>query len=157
VSEAIETLRSKERAGRQAGSSEAETLGLAVSLHLAGKREEALELLQKAVTNNQASAEIWRALGHIEFELDRFEAAAKSYRALTRLKPRYAQGWFDLAVCLERAEIWDQASEAFEKARDLDATNLDAQLGLALCLMRREDPKKALICFERVLELSPDH
>ena len=117
------------------------TLARAVALHLAGKREEALEQLQRAAAGGQASAEIYRAMGHIEFELGRFEASAKSYRALLRIKPQFAMGWLNLAVCLERSSAWDQAAEAFHKASTLDASNLEARLGLALCYLRLDDPR----------------
>ena len=133
------------------------TLARAVALHLSGKREEALEQLQRAAAAGQASAEIFRAMGHIEFELGRFEASAKSYRALLRLKPQFAAGWLNLAMCLERGGAWDQAAEAFHKASTLDASSLEAHLGLALCYLRLEDPKSALRGFERCLELNPDH
>jgi tetratricopeptide (TPR) repeat protein len=133
------------------------TLARAVALHLSGKREEALEQLQRAAAGGQASAEIYRAMGHIEFELGRFEASAKSYRALLRLKPQFAMGWLNLAVCLERSSAWDQAAEAFHKASTLDAANLEAHMGLALCYLRLEDPQSALRGFEHCLELAPDH
>ena len=35
--------------------------------------------------------------------LARFDEAAKSYRTLVQIKPQYAMGWFNLAVCLERS------------------------------------------------------
>ena len=114
-----------------------------MALHLSGKREEALEQFQRAAAGGQASAEIYRAMGHIEFELGRFEASAKSYRALLRLKPQFAMGWMNLAVCLERAGSWDQAAEAFHNTSTLDAGNLEAHLGLALCYLRLDDPKSA--------------
>ena len=41
------------------------TLARAVALHLSGKREEALEQLQRAAAGGQASPEIFRAMGHI--------------------------------------------------------------------------------------------
>ena len=76
MSQTVQTLRLTHQADNgQPANGEAGTLSRAVSLHLAGKREEALELLQRAA-GAQASAEVWRAMGHIEFELGRFEAAA---------------------------------------------------------------------------------
>ena len=78
-------------------------LARAVTLHLAGKREEALKQLQRAVDADEASPEIYRAMGHIQFELNAFREAAQGYRSLTQLKPQYAKGWFNLAVCLERS------------------------------------------------------
>jgi len=89
-------------------------LARAVALHLAGKREEAVKQLQAASSSGKAPAEVYRAMGHIQFELEDFQQAEKSYRALVRLKPQYAMGWFNLAVSLERLGNWDQALEAFQ-------------------------------------------
>lgn len=41
----------------------------AVSLHLDGKPEEALKELQRAIAKGEKSAEIFSAMGHIQFEL----------------------------------------------------------------------------------------
>ena len=119
-------------------------LARAVALHLAGKRDEALKQLQRAVAANEASAEIYRAMGHIQFEIGNFDEAAKSYRILTQVKPQYAMGWFNLAVCLERLSAWEDAAQAFHRASTLDPGNLDAHLGLGVCHLRQEDPKSAL-------------
>ena len=132
-------------------------LARAVALHLAGKREEAVKQLQSASASGKAPAEVYRAMGHIQFELEDFQQAEKSYRALVRLKPQYAMGWFNLAVCLERLGNWDQALEAFHKACSLEPSHLDAHLGLAIAHLRLEDPKSALFSFERCLELHAGH
>src|SRR5690349_21399456 len=87
-------------------------LARAVSLHLAGKADEALKQLQRAAATD-ASPEIYRAMGHIQFELGDYQESGNSYRALLKLKPNYAMGWFNLAVCHERLGNWDDASEAF--------------------------------------------
>ena len=57
-------------------------LARAVALHLAGNREEALKQLQRAVSTNQASAEIYRAMAHIQFEMGDFRESGKSYKLL---------------------------------------------------------------------------
>ena len=55
-------------------------LARAVSLHLAGKRDEALQQLQRAIQSGEASPEIHRAMGHILFEQGKHEEAAAAYR-----------------------------------------------------------------------------
>src|SRR5690242_14832573 len=132
-------------------------LARAVTLHLAGKREEALKQLQGAVTGGQASAEVYRAMGHIQFELGDFAQAESSYRALLKMKPQYAMGWFNLAVCLERTGNWEQALEAFQKTTSLDPKNADAHLGMGIAHLRVEDPKSALFSFDKCLEIAPDY
>src|ERR1017187_9611530 len=96
-------------------------------------------------------------MGHIQFELGDFEEAAKSYRILAQVKPQYAMGWFNLAVCLERAGGWGDAAQAFHRASTLDAGYVDAHLGLGVCHLRQEDPKSALFSFNRCLELNAAH
>jgi len=86
----VQTLRANDiDTGDKAGGSQTH-LARAVTLHLAGKREEALKQLQRAIAANEASAEIYRAMGHIQFELGNFDEAAKSYRILAQVKPQYA-------------------------------------------------------------------
>ena len=111
-------------------------LARAVALHLAGQRDEALKHLQRAIAEGYATPEIHRAMGHIQFELGNFDQAARSYRSLVQMKPQYAMGWFNLAVCLERLSSWDDAAEAFHKACTLDPKHIDAHLGLAICHLR---------------------
>src|SRR5437667_9335787 len=103
----VQMLRTPEGDGADKGAGPQGHLARAVTLHLAGKREEALRQLQRAIAANEASAEIYRAMGHIHFELGNFDEAAKSYRTLVQIKPQYAMGWFNLAVCLERSNSWE--------------------------------------------------
>src|SRR5450755_4841862 len=91
----IQTLRAHEIDGGEKGAGSQSHLARAVTLHLAGKREEALKQLQRAIAANEVSAEIYRAMGHIQFELNSFEDAAKSYRILVQVKPQYAMGCFN--------------------------------------------------------------
>ena len=139
----IQSLRTSEVEGADRGAGSPSHLARAVTLHLAGKREEALKHLQRAIAANEASAEIYRAMGHIQFELGNFEESSKSYRILVQVKPQYAMGWFNLAVCLERSGAWDEAAQAFHKACTLEADHVEAHLGLGVCHLRQEDPKSS--------------
>src|SRR5262249_20312035 len=152
-----QSLRTVEFDANDKGGGPQSHLARAVTLHLAGKREDALRQLQRAIAANEASAEIYRAMGHIHFELGSFEEAAKSYRTLVQIKPQYSMGWFNLAVCLERSSSWDDAAQAFHKSCTLEANHVDSHLGLGVCHLRQEDPKSALFSFERCLELDPAH
>src|SRR5262245_31488300 len=62
-------------------------LARAVSLHLAGKHQDAVHQLTQAVVSNQGSPEVYRALAHIYFEMENYKEAAKSYSTLVQLKP----------------------------------------------------------------------
>ena len=142
-------------ANGQSGSSSA--LAKAVSLHLEGKRKEALQELKGAIAGGNESAEVYSAIGHIQFELEQYEDAAKSYTRLLSMKPEHQAGNFNLAVCLEKLGRYDEASERFNKALELDPNKTEARLGLAICLLHQEKSEAALDNFEKCLSVSPEN
>src|SRR3954447_9997063 len=86
-------------------------LAKAVSLHLEGKRQEALQELNGAVSHAGETAELCSAIGHIHFELEQYDEAAKNYTRLLSLDPKHLTGQFNLAVCLEKLGRWEEAAE----------------------------------------------
>ncbi len=52
------------------------------SLHLEGKRKEALRELNTAIENGEETAEVFAAKGHIQFELEQYDDAVKTYEKL---------------------------------------------------------------------------
>ena len=97
------------------------TLAKAVSLHLAGKREEALKELQRAVAAGESSAEIYVAMGHIQFELGQFEQAAEqlphAWCSRSRSTPWAGSTW---RCAWSGWASWQEAAEKFQKACTLD-------------------------------------
>src|SRR3954454_10869595 len=82
--------------GANGQSGSASALAKAVSLHLEGKRKEALQELKGAISSGGDSAEVYSAIGHIQFELEQYEDAAKSYTRLLSLEPKHTAGNFNL-------------------------------------------------------------
>src|SRR5579871_3280744 len=96
------------------------TLARAVSLHLEGRTQEALEQLRGMADSGEATVELFLAKAQMEFELDQFEEAAQSYARVLGLNPRHGQANFNIAVCLERLGRWEGAGEYFEQALEAE-------------------------------------
>ena len=60
----------------------------AVALHLEGKRKEALKEIHDALDAGQHDPELYSARGHLHFELEQFEEAARSYQKLLDLNSK---------------------------------------------------------------------
>ncbi len=73
-------------------------LARAVALHLDGKGREALAELDRALESGDSPREIYAARGHIQFELELYDDAVKSYEALTTIDPNAQSAVFNLAV-----------------------------------------------------------
>ena len=119
-------------------------LARAVSLHLEGKHKEALQELNTALENGEESTEIYSAKGHLQFELEQYDDAIKTYEKLLTLAPRHTTANFNLGICYEKLGRWNEATEAFQKALDADPNRNEAQLGLGICLLHQEKPEPAV-------------
>ena len=89
----------------------------AVSLHLEGKRKEALRELNTAIENGEQGVDIYAAKGHIQFELEQYDDAVKTYTKLLEAVPQHPTANFNLGICFEKLGRWQEASDAFQKAR----------------------------------------
>src|SRR5580658_10607755 len=142
---------------RAGGKAVSPALARSVSLHLEGKRKEALRELNTAIEGGEESAEIFAAKGHIQFELEQYDDAIKTYEKLLNLAPRHATANFNLGICYEKLGRWQEATDAFTKALEVDPQREEAQLGLGICLLHQEKPEPAIGYFEKVLARQPGH
>src|SRR5882724_6422176 len=132
------------------------SLGKAVALHLEGKTEAALKALSSAIDGGENLAELHAAMGHIQFELQRFDDAAKSYLKAAQTDPKDKTASYNRGVCLERLERWPDAADAFQKAIEIDPKRVEARLGLGVCFLHTGASEKALDAFEQCLKAKAD-
>src|SRR5204863_9149201 len=123
------------------------SLGKAVGLHLQGKTEAALKELSSAIEAGENLAELHGAMGHIQFELRRFDDAAKSYLKAAQTDAKHKTASYNRGVCLERLERWPDAADAFQRAMERDPKRLEARLGLGICFLHTGAFEKALEAF----------
>ena len=102
-------------------SSLAESMITAASFEIAGKKEEALAELCQARDAGHHSAKLCGAIGHLQFELRSFAAAAGTYEEALRIDRDDATTHYNLGVCFECLNAWPDAAAAFQKAIELDS------------------------------------
>src|SRR6185295_18172226 len=74
------------------------TLSKAVGLHLEGKLEPAARLLVKALEDGESDIGLFSALGHIQYEMRDYAAAAATYQRLSAADPKHRTAHFNLGV-----------------------------------------------------------
>src|SRR5512140_2158824 len=82
------------------------TLSKAVSLHLEGKLEGAGRLLSKAIEDGERDIGLYAALGHIQYEMHDYEAAAQTYATISDIDPKHRTASFNLGVCHGNLRQW---------------------------------------------------
>src|SRR5487761_2116358 len=128
-------------------------LAKSVSLHLEGKRKEALRELNTAIENGEDTPEVLAAKGHIQFELEQFDDAIKTYERLLAAAPKHPTANFNLGICYEKLGRWQDATDAFTRSLEVDPSREEAQLGLGICLLHQEKPEPAIACFDKAVSL----
>ncbi len=117
---------------------------------------EALREINTAIENGEESVEVLAAKGHIQFELEQFDDAVKTYERLIAMAPQHPTASFNLGICYEKAGRWQEATDSFNKALTSDPQRTEAQLGSGICLLHQEKPEPAIACFDKVLARQPE-
>ena len=128
----------------------------AVELHLAGKTDEALRELKRAIDIGKSLPEIYPVYGQICFELKKYDDAAAMFGNLSVGTPAQDR-FYNQGVCLEKCGRYKEAAEAFRTAMDIDPDRKEARLGLGICLLRLGDAEKALEELSAYLPLRPNN
>src|SRR5262249_22962988 len=100
-----------------------QALAKAVTAHLFGNAEQALEQLESG--DEPDRAERMAAGAHLWFEMGRQEQAAQEYEKLCELRPSYAEAHYQLGASRYHLGQFAQALESFQKGSALDPSRAD--------------------------------
>lgn len=91
------------------------------------------------------------------FEQENFEAAAKEYRKLLVLEPKFSQAYLYLGDCYYGMHQYESALEYFKKAIELDPENPQTLAFLGDTYLHLQDPQSAHELFKKAVDLDPEY
>jgi arylsulfatase A-like enzyme/Flp pilus assembly protein TadD len=121
-----------------------------------GKREEAKDVLRKALSIYPDSEEIYRILGWILIREGSFAEAEKLMAEFVGQVPRSAQAHYMYGFVYFYAKQWDRAIEAFQHARELNPKFPKAPYLMAICYEKIGRRAEALKALDAYLKLERD-
>ena len=135
---------------------------LGAALTLAAEFEEARQVLEETVAL-QPIAKTYSSLGVILYYLGDFEQSVESHRQAAELTPADEVVWLNLADSLHFAGRADEATDAYERARELSAARLEidssdgvAMTSLAWAKHMLGDSEAALELIDKSLQIDPE-
>lgn len=129
----------------------------AISLHMEGRREEALAELSAAAAGGKQPGELHAAFGQLLFEAGRVPEAAAQFAKQASLEPASDPPNYNHAVCLFKLAKWKDAAAAFEQASALSPGRLEVWLGLGVSQLHNGEMESANEAFAKALALFPEH
>ena len=141
-------------AGKPKRATKSVALARALELVSNGLLEDAIRELEQATQQGENTTDIHSSLSHLYFEQQSWEQAAAGYRKVLALDPFHRAAHYNLGLCLERMEAFEEASREFEAESQSDPLSWQSLLGRGFCLLKLGKPESALACFDTALELS---
>jgi tetratricopeptide (TPR) repeat protein/peroxiredoxin len=125
------------------------------------KIPEARESFERA-TKLQASypdtlANAWNNLGLIAAQASRTDEAINDFREAVRLTPDHLIALNNLGNAYRLQKNWDAARKVFEKALAVDASDPEANYGLAMVFAHSDDTEHTYEYLQRALKSRPDY
>jgi predicted O-linked N-acetylglucosamine transferase (SPINDLY family) len=118
--------------------------------------DDALKLIERALSLEPASAEAYNILGFALAGLNRPDDEVAAYERALVLKPDFAEAHYNLGNALKDRGKLDEAVPAYERALALKPDFFEASYNLGLALQEQGKPHEAAAAYGRALVLKPD-
>jgi cytochrome c-type biogenesis protein CcmH/NrfG len=116
------------------------------------KELDALSAQVDAATGDIEAADMAQQAGDATLATQKLDAAEAAYRALVETNPTIARLHLNLALVLEKKQLWDAAEASYLKAAEINPELIEAYVGAAAMDMNAGQPAKAVELLERALK-----
>ena len=104
----------------------------------------------------EKTADVYAALGHLQFETGRFDNAAEAYAQVVEREPLHRTCHYNLAVCQEKLGRHKEALASFEKAFEINPKRVEFGIGIGVALLHLRRYAEAAAAFETCLRTHPE-
>lgn len=125
-----------------------------VTLHNSGRYAEAVQELQRSVTQQPNNDEARRYLAGALAALSRTDEAVAEWRKALAIRPNNWQALSNMGLALYQAARYDEAERVYQQLTALQPDNYVGYQMLGVVYQIRDDPR-ALSFYEQALRLSP--
>jgi|GEM_PF-4176657 len=102
----------------------------ALSMVLAGKLEEGLSAIDKAIEAEKDNEMLWNARGYALMKLGRYADAMESFDKALEINPRYAEAWNNKGNLYARQRMYDEALWCYHRALECDPEYIDVLVNM---------------------------
>lgn len=122
-----------------------------------GEPEKAIAELEKLAKTHENEPALHCLLGQCLEDIGEYESAMNSYERAIEISPQFAPAAFRLAHALDLRGNDEEARKYYEMCREMPQIYPNALINLGLLYEDYGDYKKAIECYEQVLERDPTH
>jgi cytochrome c-type biogenesis protein CcmH/NrfG len=117
-----------------------------------------VEQLTARIKQNPKDFESLVELGNINFDQRNFDDAIALYKRALEVRPNAANVRTDMGTAMFYQNRFDEAVVEFQEVLKTDPTNAQTLFNLGVTMLHgKNDPKSALLYWEKLIETNPNH
>lgn len=90
--------------------------GLGLLSYHCGSRDKGIQYLLRSLQSAPSNGRAWITLGSMYSETGKAAEALAAYRRATEVEPSLSDGWYNVGICLKRAEDFEAATQHLRRA-----------------------------------------
>jgi len=130
---------------------------LGILRHSQRRRDEAIELVTRAVKVAPLNADAWNSLANMGSSAGKLAAAEFAYQRAVELRPGFLEAWYNLGNLQRRMQKREEALRAFQRVIELNPKFSNAHENIALLNIRMQRFDQAGAAFKRWHEADPEN
>ncbi len=134
-----------------------EILNKGLTLHKAGKLEDAKLIYEKLLIKDQNNFELINLLGVISLQQKNFNDAITKFNKAISINSKHHALYNNLGVAYKEIEQYDNAIKNFNKAIELNPNYAEAYNNLGIIFKKKYQYKEAYNNYEKAIELNPNY
>ena len=128
-----------------------------INLYTEGQLQQALSESSKMLERFPNSVILYNIAGASNAALMQFDAAIESYKQALRIKPDYADAYYNMGVALNDKGDPEAAIESYKQALRIKPDYAKAYNNMGVALNDKGDPEVAIESYKQALRIKPDY
>ena len=121
------------------------------------RRDEAIELVTRALKIAPRNEHAWNSLGNMVAATGKLAAAEFAFRSALELHPDFPEALYNLGNLQRRMHKREESLQSFRRVIELDPKMSGAHENIAMLLFRLKRPEEAAEAFKRWSEADPEN
>jgi len=134
-----------------------ELLQSIINLYTQGQLQQALSESNQMLEQFPNSVVLYNISGASNAGLMQFDAAIDSYKQALKIKPDYAEAYYNMGVALNDKGDPEAAIESYKQALKIKPDYAEAYNNMGVALNDKGDPEAAIESYKQALKIKPDY
>ena len=127
-----------------------------INLYTQGLLQQALSESSQMLERFPNSIVLYNIAGASNAELMQFDDAIDCYKQALKIKPDYAEAYYNMGVALKDKGDPEAAIDSYKQALKIKPDYAEAYNNMGNALMKKDDPEAAIDSYKQALKIKPD-